>query len=65
MQNLANVAANYRQGFEKCYPQHRLELRAVTLHGGFPGFYIYINGDRGDRPLSEAEMASAAVDFLR
>lgn len=65
MQNLANVAASYRQGFEKCYPQHRLELRAATLRGGVPGFHVYINGDRGERPLSEAEMAEAAVDFMK
>lgn len=58
------MVQEYIEAFSRCYPMHRVEL--IPTHGkNGPGYWVYINNDRGERPLSDAELRSAIRDFER
>lgn len=54
----------YINAFLSCYPQKRVELRPAPRRIG-GGWWVIINGERGDRPLSDSELESAVRDFNR
>lgn len=50
----------YIQAFERCYPGGRVQVRTVRIKGDpDPHYNVYIDGNKGDRPLTWQEMAAA------
>jgi hypothetical protein len=56
---------SYRNAFESCYPQHRLELKRGKMKNGGTGYWVVIDGEKGDRPLSTEEILDAINMFTR
>ena len=54
----------YREAFQRCYPQVKLGLRIKRIFGK-PHLMVAINGNEDNRPLSEEEVNSAILDFKR
>lgn len=50
----------YIDAFQRCYPQKTVRVKPADMRrGGSMSFWVYINGDKGDRPLTTAELESA------
>jgi hypothetical protein len=65
MQATQNIVKAYTEAFGKCYPHHKLEVRGTRMRDGTHGWKVIINGDQGERPLTDSELASATIDFLK
>lgn len=59
------ITTSYEEAFRKCYPAHSVRLKPTKLHDGDWGWWIVINGERGDRPLTDRELVEATKSFLR
>ena len=60
------LVKKYVEAFQRCYPQTKLDVKTKTSRNtGQMVFYVGINGDYGDRPLSESDMRFAIQNFNR
>lgn len=60
------LQTEYVEAFTKCYPQKRCEVKnAYNKQGMHIGYRVGINGDFGDRILSEQDMREAIRVFNR
>ncbi len=48
---------NYMESFERCYPGERCKIRWSHKD---QAYWVYIDGNKGDRPLTEDELREAA-----
>jgi hypothetical protein len=65
MQSNKTVSA-YRAAFLKHYPNAKLEItQAVTKRTEPEAFWVAIDGDKGNRPLTYSDMQSAIADFSK
>lgn len=56
----------YIDAASRCYPQKKWDVRpAYNKQGRQVGYRVGINGDYGDRILSEDDLRSATRDFNR
>lgn len=54
----------YKQAFLSCYPQKTISFqRGPRMSGGQRSTYVVIKGERGDRPLTDNELAEATRMF--
>jgi len=61
-----NFIQAYISAFQTCYPQKNIRTRfAGTQADRTPQWWVIIDHDRGERPLTEADMKSATRDFQR
>lgn len=54
----------YISAFSRCYPGKTVEFRRAPRHMG-GGWWVVINGERGDHPLQLSDIESATKDFNR
>jgi hypothetical protein len=54
----------YKAAFGKHYPHHSLDVKRGKARDGAPVFHVVIGGDKGDRPLTLADLKEAAQAFL-
>lgn len=55
----------YREAFNRCYPQHSIDFKKTKVKGGGIAYWIVINGDRGEAPLTIEAMQEAIQSFNR
>lgn len=55
------IFSDYIAAFSRCYPGKTVTLR-MARDGGY---WVLINGEKGERPLTEKEITSATRDFNR
>ena len=56
----------YKSAFKRCYPQKTIDhSHAKRRHGEVDKWWIVVDGDRGERPLTEAELRQATRDFQK
>lgn len=55
---------SYIDAFQKCYPSANVSLKfAGKDNKGLPKYWVIIDGNKGDRPLTFAEMSEAISAF--
>lgn len=59
------ITDQYRAGFEKHYPQKKLEIKRDNSKKDAPHFWVVIDGDRGDRSYNLGELIEAINLFNR
>jgi len=55
------ILGAYLAAFSRCYPEKEASLKPAR--GG--GYWVLINGERGERPLTTGEIISSTKDFNR
>jgi len=69
---IQQVFADYVEAFKKCYPSAKVVVTKAKRAGkllvdrnGFPKYWVYINGDHDDRPLTLDDLITSTADLSR
>lgn len=62
--NSANIVFQYTEAFARHYPNAQLKITRAPAKQWGPGMHwVYIDGDKGSKPLSANDMQEAIAAF--
>lgn len=63
-QSKPNFIADYEAAFLVAYPQKTVQVKKAPARGDVAQYHVIIDGDKGDRTLTAAELKEATKAFL-